>query len=177
VVTLNGWSSKFQGGVHNWKTQGATDGGVVYIFAGNFDGKLGDSTSPLELTLILEAAGGDTCSAPATGSVELAGNSNFFVHSSLSSMDMDIALVAQGDIDYQGGATVGGAIFATEQIDYRGNADSWGAVVATETCHTTGSPLTNSTLSGTSVINYPGPLTTPFSASTLRAEVVGWYEL
>ena len=92
----------------------------------------------------------------------------------------DIALVAQGDAAFIGGATVGGAILAHEQIDYRGTADSWGAVVAVDACNTIGSPIsknTTSATSGDSTINYPGPLKTPFTASTLHAEVIGWYEL
>jgi hypothetical protein len=178
VVPLVGWSNKKQGGVWNWKTGPAADtDGVFYVFNGNFDGKIGDPTDRAQVTIILESGSDGACAAPATGNLELAGNSDFEVHPSLSALGWDIAVVAQGDVDYQGGATVGGAIFAHEQIDYRGTADSWGGVVAVEACHTVGSPLSSSSLSGTSVINYPGPVSTPFSASSLRAAVVGWYEL
>ena len=101
-------------------------------------------------------------------------------HSSLAALGFDIALVAQGDVAFIGNATVGGAILAHEQIDYRGTAESWGAVVAVDACNTLGSPIsrnTTSSTSGDSTINFAGPLKTPFTASTLRAEVVGWYEL
>lgn len=178
VVALTGWTNKSKGGVYTWSTQpSANTNGVFYIYGGNFNGKLGDSTTPLEATIILESRGGDSCSSPATGSLELGGNSHLIAHSSIMAQGWDIAIVAQGDVDYIGGATVEGHIFAHEQIDYRGNSDSWGAVVAAEACHSIGSPLRDSTLSGTAVINYPGPETSPFTASSLRAEVVGWYEL
>jgi hypothetical protein len=72
---------------------------------------------------------------------------------------------------------VGGAILAHEQIDYRGGAGSWGAVVAEEACDTSGSPVSQSVTTGTSVINFDGPINTPFDANRLRAEVIGWYEL
>lgn len=177
-VALGGWTSQLQGGVMNWKTQpaAATDA-VFYIHNANFDGKLGDTSTPRAITLILESGSGGACTAPSTGNLELGGNSNFAVHPSIAAQGWDIAAVVQGDIDYQGGSTVGGALFAHEQIHYIGNAGSWGAVVAAEVCDTIGSPVSSSSLSGDSTINYPGPMSTPFTASNLQVEVVGWYEL
>jgi hypothetical protein len=178
AVSLGGWDSRMQGGVMNWSTlpEAATDG-VFYIQNGNFDGKLGSSGDPRQITIVLESGGGGSCSPPSTGNLELGGNSDFSVHPSMTALGWDIAAVAQGDIDFAGGSTVGGALLAHEQMDYIGNADSWGAVVAVEACDTLGSPLTSSSLSGTSVINYPGPFSTPFTASNLQVDVVGWYEL
>ncbi len=178
VVALTGWNSQLQGGVMNWSTQpAAVTDGVFYIHNGNFDGKLGSATDPRQITIVLESGGGGSCSAPSTGNLELGGNSEFSVHPSIAALGWDIAAVAQGDIDFQGGSTVGGALITHEQMDYIGNADSWGAVVAAEVCDTIGSPISSSSLSGASVINFPGPISTPFTSSNLQVEVVGWYEL
>jgi len=178
AVALGGWDSKMQGGVWSWTTLPAADtDGVFYVHNGSFDGKLGSAGIPRQITIILESGGGGSCMNPSTGNLELSGNSEFSVHPSIAALGWDIAAVAQGDIDFAGGSTVGGALFAHEQMDYIGNSDSWGAVIAVEVCDTIGSPLSSSSLSGTSVINYPGPISTPFTASTLQVEVVGWYEL
>jgi hypothetical protein len=178
AVSLLGWSARVSGGVVEWSGSPSADAdGVFYIDNGNFDGKLGDISNPLLATIIIASGGGSSCTAPSTGNLRLAGNSDFSVHPSIQALGWDVAVVAEGDIDYQGGAAIGGTIFAHEQIDYRGNADSWGAVVAVEACDTIGSPVSSSTVSGSSVINYPGPITTPFTASSLRVEVAGWYEL
>ncbi len=178
VVALTGWDSQLQGGVMGWSTQpAAVTDGVFYIQNGNFDGKLGSATDPRQITIVLESGGGGSCSAPSTGNLELGGNSDFSVHPSIAALGWDIAAVAQGDIDFAGGSTVGGALITHEQMDYIGNADSWGAVVAVEACDTIGSPISSSSLSGASVINYPGPISTPFTSSSLQVDVVGWYEL
>ena len=58
----------------------------------------------------------------------MSANSNVAVHPSMQAAGYDILFVAQGDVAFRGGATVGGAILAHEQIDYRGNAGSWGGV-------------------------------------------------
>ncbi len=180
IVVLNDWESRLAGGVVEWSTKpGATTPGVFYIDNGNFKGKLGTLTSQLEATVIV-ASSTSTCSGASTGSIELSANSYIKSHSSLVAAGYHLALVAQGDITFGGGATVIGAIIAHEQVDYQGNADSWGSVVASGACNTPGSPISRTTTSsttGNATINYPGPLQTPFTASTLHAEVVGWYEL
>ena len=178
AVTMTGWSSKLKGGVREWTTapSNVTEG-VVYIDHGNFSGKLGDTGNTLEVSVILSSSGDGACTAPPDGNLILAGNSDFTVHPSLSALGWDIAVVAQGDVDYQGTATVGGAIFVHEQIDYRGTADSWGAVVAVDACHTTGSPVSTSSLSGGSTINFPGPIQSPFTADRMRVAIEGWFEL
>ena len=179
-VVLAGWSSKVQGGVVTWgNNTGVSVPGVFYVDNGNFSGRLGTGAIPLEVTLIVSNGKGPGCQTPATGNIELGANTNIVRHSSLAALGYDIALVAQGDAAFIGGATVGGAILAHEQIDYRGTADSWGAVVAVDACNTIGSPISKnstSSTSGDSTINYI-PLKTPFTASNLHAEVVGWYEL
>jgi len=184
AVALAGWTSRRRGGVTSWTTQpSATEGAVFYIHDGNFDGKLGTLMTQMEATVVVANGKGDGCETPSTGSIELSGNSNVSVHPSLSAAGFDILFVAQGDVAFKGGATVGGAIFAHEQIDYRGNAGSWGAVVAVDACDTPGSPISSSkteslsTTTGASTINYPGPIRTPFTATTLKTVVVGWYEL
>ena len=181
TVLVGGWSSRTQGGKVTWgNATGAALPGVYYVHNGNFDGKLGSGATPVEVTLIVANGQGANCQAPSTGSIQLGANTNIVRHSSLGAIGYDIALVAQGDVEFIGNATVGGAILAHEQIDYRGTAESWGAVVAVDACNTLGSPIsknTTSSTSGDSTINFAGPLKTPFTASTLRAEVVGWYEL
>lgn len=181
TVLVGGWSSRRQGGVVTWgNSTGAAGPGVYYVDNGNFDGKLGSGAVAVEISLIVANGTGGGCLAPSTGSIQLGANTNITLHSSLESIGYDIALVAQGDVEFIGSATVGGAILAYEQIDYRGTAESWGAVVAVDECNTLGSPIsknTTSSTSGDSTINFAGPLKTPFTASTLHAEVVGWYEL
>ena len=180
-VVLAGWSSKMQGGVVTWgNNTGVSVPGVFYVHDGNFDGRLGTVGASLEVTLIVGNANGGTCQTPATGNIEVGANTDVVRHSSLGAIGFDIALVAQGDVAFNGSATVGGAILAHEQIDYRGTSDSWGAVVAVDACDTAGSPISKNSTSattGNSTINFAGPLQTPFLASNLHAEVVGWYEL
>ena len=183
-VALAGWVARKQGGVVNWATQPAANAdGVFYIENGNFDGKLVGSDGPLEITLITTNGKGNACQTPATGHIELAGNSEITAHPSLRALGYDLLLVAQGDVEFRGGASVGGAILAHEQIDYRGEPGSWGAVIAVDACDTAGSPISSSrfdsisTTTGASEINYPGPIQTPFTASSLRVEVVNWYEI
>lgn len=178
VVALAGWSSALSGGKVTWSTDPtAVTPGVFYVYDGNFNGKLGSNGLRLPATLILENASGTECLGAATGNLILEGNSDVTVHPSLAAAGYDLLFVAQGDIQFAGGATVGGAILAHEQIDYRGSANSWGAVVAVDHCHTPGSPVTTSVTTGTSYINYPGPISTPFVSSSLHAEVTAWYEL
>jgi hypothetical protein len=184
IVALTDWTSKKQGGVVTWSTQGAADtSAVFYIHNGNFDGKLGSDQSPLEATVIVENGNGATCASPSTGNVEMSANSNVTVHPSMRAIGYDILFVAQGDVRFRGGATVGGAILAHEQIDYRGNAGSWGGVVAVDVCDTNGSPVSTSkvdslsTTTGAATINFPGPIQTPFTANSLRPVVTNWYEL
>jgi len=181
VVALAGWTAKLQGGVVGWTTgPSASTGGVFYIDNGNFSGKLGDSALVLEASLIVANGQGSGCAMPATGNIEIGANSSVVRHASLAAAGYDITLVAQGDVAFNGSATFGGAILAHEQIRYQGTADSWGPVVAVDACDTPGSPISkNSTSSttGNATINFAGPVSTPFFANTLRAEVVGWYEL
>jgi len=184
AVTLTGWTTQKQGGVVTWKTQPAANtSAVFYIHNGNFDGKLTGSTGPLEASIITANGKGNTCQTPATGHIQLAGNSQVRVHPSLSAAGYDLLFVAQGDVQFRGGAEVGGAILAHEQIDYRGEAGSWGGVIAVDACDTPGSPISTnkidslSTTSGSSQIHFPGPINTPFTANTLQVAVIGWYEL
>ncbi len=183
-VALVGWSAKSQGGKVTWSTSpsAATDG-VFYVQNGNFSGKLGSNTWQMHGAIITANGLGATCLSPATGNIELSANSNVTVHPRLAAAGYNLLFVAQGDVAFGGGATVGGAIIAHEQIDYRGNAGSWGAVVAVDKCDTPGSPVTSSkttslsTLTGNASIGFPGEFRTPFTSSSLRADVVGWFEL
>lgn len=178
VAVLNGWTSALSGGVVTWSASpSAATPGVFYIDNGNFTGKLGADTAQLLATVILSHGTGSDCTVPATGNLILDGNSNVAVHPSIQAAGYDVLFAAQGDVVFAGQAQVGGAILAHEQIDYRGTADSWGAVVAVDACDTTGSPISTSVTTGNSVINYPGPLLTPFVATSLMVEVTGWYEL
>ena len=90
---------------------------------------------------------------------------------------MIFAVFVFGDVDFGGGATVGGLILAHEQIDYAGSSDSLGAVVAAGVCNTVGSPVSSSGTTGTSFINFAGPINTPFTDLERRADVVAWHEL
>jgi len=179
VVLVAGWASTPKSGVYEWKTTSSSAAeGVVYIHHGNFVGKLGDSSSdPMDVTIVLSAIGDGTCTGLPSGNLELAGNSNFETHPSIEAAGYDIAIVAQGDVDMEGNVEVDGMIMLQEQIDDRGNADQWGAVVAVGACHTTGSPVVESTMTGNSSINYPGPLPTPFLSTELQAEITEWFEL
>lgn len=181
TALVGGWSSRTQGGKVTWgNATGVALPGVYYVHNGNFDGKLGSGSVAAEVTLIVSNGNGPGCLSPPTGNISLGANTNITRHSSLAAVGYDIALVAQGDVVFIGNATVGGAILAHEQIDYRGTAGSWGAVVAVDACNTLGSPIsknTTSSTSGDSTINFAGPLRTPFTATTLHADVVGWYEL
>ena len=174
-VAAPGWTSKKKGGVVEWNP--GSEDGVFYVHEGNVDGKLGSNTDQAEMTVIVSAVSGGTCSGKSTGHLTLSGNSNVTVHPSLSEAGYDVAIVTQGDIMYRGGATVGGAILAHEQIDYRGEAGSWGPVVAASVCDTPGSPVNQTELFGNSSIGYPGPVRTPFTDSRLEADVVAWHEL
>jgi hypothetical protein len=176
-IPLGGWSSKAQGGVVTWDPSKATLNGVYYVHQANVDGKV-DGTA----TLLISSANLGTCSGNSTGNLSLAGNSFFRSAPGMKADGYDIAVVAQGDIYYRGGATVQGMIMAHEQIDYRGNSDSSGAVVAEGACNTPGSPvagskISGSVLTGSSFIAYPGPVKTPFTSLRLEAEVIAWHEL
>lgn len=179
VVPIVNWAATSSGGVWSWNTtKSPASEGVFYIHHGDFDGKIGkEGEAPLEITVILSSASGGACGAPSSGNMVLDGNTNFTVHPSLAAAGYDIAVVAQGDVDFEGSATVGGAILVHEQVDYRGSADSWGAVVAAGACHTVGSPVIVSTMTGGSTINYPGPIQTPFTSTELDAEITEWFEL
>jgi len=178
VTPLAGWTSSGTGGVVTWSAgPAAVESGVFYIDNGNYQGKLGTNTAPMLATLIASHGTGSTCQTPATGNIVFDGPSNVTVHPSLAAAGYDVVFVAQGDVMFAGSATVGGAILAHEQVDYRGGADSWGAVIGVDACDTVGSPISANTTTGTSYINYPGPLLTPFDASSLRVDVLGWYEL
>lgn len=178
ITNLAGWTSSTTGGVVTWSAgPAAVESGVFYIDNGNYEGKLGTDSAPMLATLIASHGTGSDCQVPATGNIVFDGPSNVTVHPSLSGTGYDVVFVAQGDVKFGGSATIGGAILAHEQIDYRGTADSWGAVVAVDACDTVGSPVSFNTTTGTSYINYPGPLLTPFDASSLRVDVLGWYEL
>jgi hypothetical protein len=173
-VVVAGWSGKKKAGVVDW-TPGDVDG-VFYIHEGNVDGKIGKANSPVRATVVASASSTD-CSGKSAGSVILGGGSWIETHPSLQGLGYDIAVVAQGDIKYRGTATVRGAILAHEQIDYRGTSDSSGAVVAASICHTNGSPVSTTELSGNAMINYPGPIRTPFTDVRWQADVVAWHEL
>ena len=179
AVTMTGWASTLKSGVYVWRTtMAAAAEGVVYIHHGNFVGKLGDSASdPMDMTIVLSAIGDGTCTGLPSGNLELGGNSNFETHPDIEADGYDIAIVAQGDVDMEGNVEVDGVIMLQEQIDDRGNADQWGAVVAVGACHTTGSPVVESTMTGNSSINYPGPIPTPFTHTELSAKITEWYEL
>ena len=175
-IPLNGWSSKVQGGVRAWDPSGTTLSGVYYVHWANVVGKVDG-----QATLLISSASGATCGGNSTGNLELAGNSFFRTADSLQAL-YDVAVIAQGDIYYRGGATVQGAIMAHEQIDYRGNADSSGSVIAEGACDTSGSPVAGSRISGSvftgsSFISYPGIEKTPFTSLRLESEVLSWQEL
>jgi hypothetical protein len=177
VAVLVGWTSSATGGKVAWSAgPAAVTPGVFYIDNGNYVGKLGSNSFQLQATVIAASTGGD-CLIPSTGNIMLDGPSDVVAHPSLRAAGYDLLFVAQGDVQFSGSAVVGGAILAHEQIDYRGGAGSWGAVVAEEACDTSGSPVSQSVTTGTSVINFDGPINTPFTANRLRAEVTGWYEL
>jgi len=178
-VALPGWSSKKLGNVWNWKTTTSTPTeGVFYIHHGDFNGNVGADNSPAtEVSIILSSEGAGACTGKSTGNMRLGAASNMVVHPSLAALGYDLAIVAQGDIDFIGGATVGGLILAHEQIDYSGSADSWGAVVAEGACNTVGSPVQTTGTTGTAVINFAGPYNTPFMDLERRADVVAWHEL
>jgi hypothetical protein len=184
AVTLAGWSVKKQNGTVTWTSLStATTDGVFYINNGNFSGALGSDQHPLSASIIVANGKGSTCSTPPTGNIELSANSNVTAASSLISAGYPLLFVAQGDVAFKGGATVGGAILAHEQVDYRGNAGSWGAVVAVDQCDTPGSPINStkttslSTLTGNASLEFDGVLRTPFTSSSLEADVAGWFEL
>jgi len=179
VVALPGWSSKKLGNVWNWKTTTSDPTeGVFYIHHGVFNGNVGADNAPAtEVTVILSSESGAACTGKSTGNMRLGAASNMVVHPSLAALGYDLVIVAQGDVDFVGSATVGGLILAHEQIDYAGSADSWGAVVAAGVCNTVGSPVQSSGTTGTSVINFAGPINTPFIDLERRADVVAWHEL
>lgn len=177
-VALSGWSSKSKGGVRTWKTTPDPTEGVFYIHHGDFNGKVGATLSPAtEITLILSSTSDGACTGTSTGNIRLAAASNMVVHPSLATLGYDLAIVAQGDVDFGGSAAVGGLILAHEQIDYAGDAGSWGAVVAAGVCNTIGSPVSSSGTTGNSFINFAGPINTPFIDLERRADVVAWHEL
>jgi hypothetical protein len=173
-----GWSARRRHGATEWTTSPAADtDGVFYIHHGNFNGKVGSTTDLALVSVVASASGGAACSSPSEGNIELGGNSNLEAHPDLIAAGYELLLVAQGDVAFNGGSWVGGGIIAHEQVDYRGNAGSWGAVVAADACDATGSPLRKTSLTGSTEINFTGLISTPFTANTLRAELVGWYEL
>ncbi len=179
AVALPGWSSKKLGNVWNWKTTTSDPTeGVFYIHHGDFNGNVGADNSPAtEITIILSSTSDGACTGKSTGNMRIGAASNMVVHPSLAALGYSLTIVAQGDVDFVGSATVGGLILAHEQIDYAGSADSWGAVVAAGVCNTIGSPVQTSGTSGTSVINFAGPFNTPFTDLERRADVVAWHEL
>ncbi|MEE8498441.1 MAG: hypothetical protein V3S62_07895 [Acidimicrobiia bacterium] len=179
AVPLSGWSSKKLGNVWNWKTTTSSPTeGVFYIHHGDFNGNVGADNSPAtEITLILSSISDGACTGKSTGNMRIGAASNMVVHPSLAALGYDLAIIAQGDVDFGGGATVGGLILAHEQIDYAGSSDSWGAVVAAGVCNTVGSPVSSSGTTGTSFINFAGPINTPFTDLERRADVVAWHEL
>jgi hypothetical protein len=175
-IALAGWSSKVKGGVREWDPKNATGGAVYYVHQANVVGKVGGDLT-FEMTLLISSASGGTCSGKSTGNLELAGNSLFRTAPGMLATGYDLAVIAQGDIYYRGGAAVVGTQLAHEQIDYKGNSDSYGAVVAESFCDTSGSPVSSSVLSGNSFLSFPGKVKTPFTSLRWESEVISWHEL
>jgi hypothetical protein len=175
-LPLAGWSSKVKGGVREWDPKNATGGAVYYVHQANVVGKVGGDLT-FEMTLLISSATGGTCSGKSTGNLELAGNSVFRTAPGMLAAGYDLAVIAQGDIYYRGGAAVIGTQLAHEQIDYKGNSDSYGAVVAESFCDTSGSPVSISVLSGNSFLSFPGKVKTPFTSLRWESEVIAWHEL
>ena len=174
IVDRQGWSSKVTGGVRTWDPKNVDPGGVVYVYQGSVDGKLGKPGTPVTMTLLVEGLSGwETCTPLTSGSVSLSAGS--FMVASLDPGSSPIGVIATGDVYYRGGATVQGAIFANEQVNYGGGPESYGPVLAASACDSYHSPVTGDTsLGGGSVINFGGNFETLFEVGIIPTS---WNEL
>jgi hypothetical protein len=170
IVQDNDW--KYLANKNTWTVKGDGEG-VFYAYRTNIEATLGKLPQNKKVRASLFAETGDlSCGVEFGGRITLSAGAFIQYHSSLE--EFETAIIAEGDINYSGGAVVQGAVFAREQINYAGGPESWGPVLAADECDTPFSPVSTTTITGGAVVNYGGPIETLFLAG-IRA--TDWDEL
>lgn len=140
--TFRGWRSQ----AGEWR-QVSNDSyeGIYYVF--QRDARVTSRTGPVAMTVIAEA---DPSDNGGTGSIRLSGAPELSPHLS------QLALLADRDLALSGtpGAKLGGFLLAGEQIELGGNTEVQGSVVAADNPHTPKSPVSNSRVHGSVVVEY-----------------------
>ena len=155
-------------GTHTWSSTNKDTPEGVYFVVGDFNGRIGfDNLRPVSIY----AATTDFqlgCAGPG-GLISLDNQSSLSAHPDSGG----IAIVAAGDIDFDGGVQVEGLILAHEQVDFKGNSSLVGAVVAEDACDSSGVQISTTDISGTATITWNGNAPTPFDAIDYAAGAGG----
>jgi hypothetical protein len=170
IVQDNDW--KYLANKNTWTVKGDGEG-VFYAYHTNIEATLGKLSQSVKVGATMFSETADlTCAVEAGGTITLSAGAFIEYHSSLD--EFETAIIAEGDVNYSGGAVVQGAVFAREQISYAGGPESWGPVLAADECDTPFSPVSTTTITGGAVVNYGGPIETLFLAGVRATD---WDEL
>ena len=134
-----GVAGKLTAGVWNWDLKKGAAEGVYYVDGGDIQIATDPKDGQLELTVIAATVDNDRecANAKSSGNIQVGAGADITSHATAS----EITLVAAGDVQFLGSATVEGAILAHEQIDFRGGTGGGGAVIAESYCDHPGSPV------------------------------------
>ena len=149
--------------------------GVYYAYRKNLkvSGNPGTASDPWRTTLIAEGEVTGTsgsCAQRSSGDIEFSGNAN------LGSFLGDLLLVAGRDLKVSGNPshTYTGLLSAMEQVELNGNPSVVGAVLSSTACHTSGSPVSQNSISGNISMSHDGSLEIPLGGGF---RVTLWQEL
>lgn len=185
--TAPGWTTgvEYRGWTHqgeDWKyNSGTAYDGVYYVYHGSvqISGSPGSAATPWNVTIMAEAQGsgaGEPGHCPHTGGdIDVSGSPVMRPFPAAA----PLLLIAGRDLELTGtglagDASLDGVIAVHEQFKLSGTKTINGIVLANDYCHTAGSPVDKSTISGTITINYDGGLEVPLG---LTIRTTHWNEI